>query len=220
MKKESKLFEAAVTIASGMLTEVIYGAIYTSHYEKKVINKVETFIEIRTTPIYIEILIILLLFFILWFILLIVFPRIAYKIKSSLQQHKPTYNTKEIIEIFRTTKQVVQNISFVLNNDFSKISFSVLYSNDVANCINKLYGVFCSKNKTQQKTIKFIFHNSLSISTNGQFISKNEFIALVSVLEQLLTECKKTDSKTQSEYQLLETDINDLQKKSDDLKLV
>lgn len=218
MKKENKLFEALFAIASGILTEIIYSEISISRYEKKIIDGVETIEEISRYTALTKIGIILLLFFVIWIILSFVLPRIKYIFKTAIPKKKPTYNTKEIIGIFYNTKQTVQNISFVLNNNFSKISFATLYLNDLVNCINKLHVVFCSKNKKQKKTVNFLLYNSLSVNTNGQFISKFEYLTLISIIDNLFNECTMLDNNDKKSFELHENDINELKNKINELK--
>ncbi len=229
MKKENKILEAAIAIPSGMLTELIYSEISTSYYEKHIVNGIETFVEVNKFNIIAKITIILFLFFAIWFLLSIIIPRLIYKFRSITRKRKPTYNTKEIIETFNETKHTVQNISFVINNGFSKISFAMLYSDDITNCINKLHTVFCSNNVIQKKTANSVFRDSLSINTKGYFISKYEFTTLVSILEKLFYECMEEQSsdlsscssaETSVEKSHLKNDTEELQDKIKDLKLI
>ena len=220
LKKENKILDATIAVVSGILTELIYNEISISYYQKQIINEVETFVEISQTPFWVKLSIILSLFLAIWILLSIVLPRIIYKIKSIHHKRKPTYNNREVINIFNDIKREAQNISFVFNSDFSKISFGLLYSDDIAICINKLHAIFCSNSKIQKKTIETVLRNSASISTKGNLISKYELVSLICVLEQLFKECMQKDNCDPNNCSLFQEDVDELQKKIKELKQI
>lgn len=218
MKKENKILDAAFAVVSGTLTELIYNEISTSYYKKQLVDETEIFIEECQIPFGIKILIIISLFLVIWLILSVIAPRIIYKAKSTIRKRRPTYNTREIIQSFNEIKRTVQDVAFVFNNQFSKISFTLLYSDDIANCINKLHTIFCSTNKAQIKTVEFVFRNAASINTKGKLISRYEFISLISVIEKLFLECMKKEKTDASNYSLFDSDVEALKQKIEDLK--
>lgn len=220
LKKENKILDATIAVVSGILTELLYSEISISYYEKRIINKVETFVEISQTPFFIKLLIIISLFLAIWILLSIILPRIIYKIQSMRHKRKPTYNNREVISIFNDTKREVQNIAFVFNNGFSKISFGLLYSDDIAICINKLHAIFCSNSRIQKKTIETVFRNSASISSKGNLISKYELVSLICVLEKLFNECMQENNCEPNHRSLFREDVSELQKKIEELKQI
>lgn len=194
MKKENKILDATTAVVSGILTELIYSEMFPSYYEKQTINDIEILTEKSLLPFWAETLIVLSLFLVISIIVSIILPRLIYKAKSTKRKNKPTYNTREIIDSFNEIKKTIQTISFVFNNGFSKISFAMLYSDDIANCINKMYSIFCPSDKVQKKTVDFVFHNSTTINTKGNLISKYELISLIHVVEKLFEECMKEEN--------------------------
>lgn len=230
MKKENKILDATTAVVAGILTELIYSEIFPSYYEKQTINDIEVLSEKSLLPFWAEILIVISLFLVISIIVSIILPRLIYKVKSTKRKYKPTYNTREIIDSFEEIKKTIQTISFVFNNGFSKISFAMLYSDDIANCINKLYTIFCPIDKVQKKTVEFVFRNSTTINTKGNLISKYELISLISVVEKLFEECMKEeniDGNTnfdknanieRSNFFIFKKDVEELKKKLDELK--
>lgn len=218
LKIENKIINATSAVASGILTELIYSELSNSYYEKQIINDVETFIEINQTPFWKKFIFILLVFLTIWILISIIIPRTAYLVKSFHRKRKPTYNTKEMTIIFNKILENIQNISFALNNNCSRISLEILYFDEIATSINRLYAIFCSTNLIQKRTVKIVFRDSSSAAIKDNQISKVEFYYLLCIMDKLLNEYTKTKPNDENLAKIFETDITALQDKLEELK--
>ncbi len=187
MKKENKILSASSTITSGILTNLIYNEISTSHYQKQIINDIEIYVQIDKFSSIAKVLIIALIFISIWLILSVVAPRLLYLKKSISHKREHALNTKEIMNSYIDMKEKVKSISLLVAENKSS-EYKLLYSDDLTNCVNTLHSVFCSKLKKQQTTVKATFRTSISINTKGVRISPYEFLALLSLTNDTIEE--------------------------------
>ncbi len=187
MKKENKILTASSTITSGILTDLIYNEISTSHYQKQIIDDIEIYVQIDKLPSVTKVLIIALIFISIWLILSVVAPRLLYLKKATSHKREHALNTKEIMNSYIMIKEKVKSISLLISENESS-EYKLLYSDDLTNCTNTLHSVFCSTLKKQQTTVRATFRTSTSINTKGIRISPYEFLALLSVIKDIIEE--------------------------------
>lgn len=187
MKKENKILTASSTITSGILTDLIYNEISTSHYQKQIINDIEIYVQIDELSSISKVLIIALIFISIWLILSIIVPRLLYLKKSISHKREHSLNTKEIMNSYIDIKEKVKSLSLLVSEN-ELPEYKLLYSDDLTNCVNTLHSVFCSKLKKQQTTVRATFRTSISINTKGVRISSYEFLAVLSVINDIIEE--------------------------------
>ncbi len=203
---EKNLYNALAPVVSSILTNILYDIISTSHFEKKIVNEKELFLEIEKYTTQTQLAIVIISYFLIWFLIAILLPRGVYLINSVRYKHKHVYRTKEIIKRYNRIKETIKSILPIIQTYNQDADYIMIYSDDLAKCINEMHLLFCERNNS-----KNVFRKS-SVVSKGHYISSYEYTALIKSMQKLLL---ITMSDTQNEA--CQHDYKELNKKIDAL---
>lgn len=194
--KKNAISNSMQAIATGILTDLIYDKFLSASYyevifEDKTIHKI---VEVNELPLYIQIPIIVLTFFCIWMFLSIIPPQIQHFMQYRKYNYKKIKNTKDVIKLYEENKQTITSVMQLTNN--LPNDQKLLYLHDIFVCINNLHSIFCSKNSLQITTCKSVFRTTQSINTKVNYLSKYEFLALISIIQSFLDEATKNNTNT------------------------
>ncbi len=180
----NKLWIIISSIASSILTNIIYDSIFPTTYiiyiDKSNQNMYIKPIDNNISNI-LAIFMILFIFVFVWFFIAYATPYILNKVKFHTPFKKKRVGYKQLIYIYQKSKKEIQEIDEKCGN-WSTIK-SLLYFEEIQTITNQLYNAFSTASK---HSIEYAFNKYNSFKSTGKYISTYEYSYFIRYLEKIV----------------------------------
>lgn len=227
---DGKIVGALMAVSSGIITELIYDIVSTSHFEILPSDETNLFyiVEISDYSILQRIAIVLIVFGVAWTLMAIAIPKVIAAIKIRRIHTRKVLTAKQVsYEYYNIKTNVLELFNEFVKNDFvlygniekkdqpiDKYKFA--YKEEITLYINRLYNVFKYSGIKGKKIIDSAFRDDGDVGLACRYISKKDYYNLIDILEHLLVSVEEKDITnaeiSDSEY------INDYTKLLGELK--
>ena len=186
-KQGNKVAYGLITLASSVLTDMVYNDIIEAHYEGKMQDNTMVFTTINKYSTLERICIILIIFVLLWIVLSYIIPFVFYYLDSKKKHNKPKIDTEKVISTYEECKYEVKALQDQAHQvgDKTDSYYTILFL-DACLTIQKMYKVFCIRTKRNDSIIENSFRTGATINDLDLKISLYEYYALLDVLERFI----------------------------------
>lgn len=218
-KNGSRVASALITVAAGMLTDLLYDVLAEEHFEGQIIDSVVQIIKISEHTTLERICIIVVLFLLLWMFLSYGIPLVIYCVNSLRRHNIPRLDPEKVLSTYKDCKENVIDLQErVRNMTEEQTSAYVIVFSDACLVIARLHKVFCSGKEKNQSIIKNSFRSGATVNDIDVRLSPYEYLAIIDVIQKVLeTSYSKVSGKVS---ELLDSDYDNMLRCLDDLKKI
>ena len=212
----NKITISLISIASGILTNILYDILAEKHYCGILSKYNIRIIEMSKFSLIEQLILIFLIFITIWIILSFFIPVLIKIINSTKFHDKPLYSRSRMINEYILLKtSIIKAQEDIDNLKLSNENYTIIFY-DICSAVMKFYRIFNNGNLSNKRIVETIFkQNNSSIKNVINKIPLYEYLSILNISQSLL---KKCTTKIISNHEGLKKDYSEINIYIEELK--